>query len=399
MVISYLRSKLSSILEEAEADSGSPSHIISRFRSIQSQIQSTEASPISVDHLYDLIEALSECRVFAYQRRTPGVSKKGFNLIKLHHPLSELMFQRRIRKRLDTIDKKLRDPSPGDSRPPAELVIQQTYPILDPSLIIGLDAEAERIEAWLMATAGDALRAIGIVGRCGCGKTALAQKVFASPRVVEEFSPRIWVCLSNMLFDKDPRVRVVNYILEEIVHAAELEDSHCSLVKLLDKLQRRLMGKRYLIVLDDAWRLPGDSDTAEFMSQGLPKGSGGVVIVTSRREDVISRMVGDKHVIRLEPQLSGEICWQILSRDIQQQGKMEAIHPKLSIIEDDVKTHFDGLPLAAKSFASILPDLLTKKVKVITSPSLSFFFVFLKVQYIFLIKDAFILFFLYSEAC
>lgn len=171
VVSSYLRSKLSSILEEAEGDSGSPSHIISRFRSVQRQIESTEASLIPVDLLYDLIDALSECRVFAYQRRTPHVSKKGFNLNKLYHPLSEFMFRRRIRKRLDTIDKNLRAPNPGDSRPPAKLDIPLTYSIQDPSLIIGLDAEAETIEAWLMATAsseeegGDALRAVGIEGR------------------------------------------------------------------------------------------------------------------------------------------------------------------------------------------------------------------------------------------
>lgn len=129
VVSSYLRSKLSSILEEAEADSGSPSHIISRFRSIQRKIERTEASGIPVDLLYDLIEALSECRVFAYQRRTPEVSKKGFNLNKLYRPLSELMFRRRIRKRLDTIDKKLPAPSPGDSQAPAGLFIPLTQPI------------------------------------------------------------------------------------------------------------------------------------------------------------------------------------------------------------------------------------------------------------------------------
>lgn len=99
---------------------------------------------------------------------------------------------------------------------------------------------------------GDALRAVGIVGRCGCGKTALAQKVFASYKVEQEFSPRIWVCLSNMLLDNDvPRVSVVKFILGKIFPAGKLDGSES---KLLEMLEQGLMGKRYLIVLDDAWR-------------------------------------------------------------------------------------------------------------------------------------------------
>ncbi|KAH6803476.1 hypothetical protein C2S51_031723 [Perilla frutescens var. frutescens] len=200
------------------------------------------------------------------------------------------------------------------------------------------------------------LRVVGIVGRCGCGKTALAQKVFASPIVKKEFSPMIWVSLSNMLQLDDPTVGVVNHILKEIGRRDDRGVSNSDHSRLAEELQ----GKRYLIVLDNAWRL--DEWYEELFSHGLP--GGGAVIVTSRREDVIRRMVvgsdDDKHVIWVQPHLSDEICWQIFSKVLQQQRKMYLNHPKLSSIEDDVKRNFDGLPLAAKTFADILPHLLLK---------------------------------------
>ncbi|KAH6803468.1 hypothetical protein C2S51_031715 [Perilla frutescens var. frutescens] len=361
---SYLRSKLSSILDEAEADSGSPSQIISRFRSIESQIKSNY--PVMI--LYELVESVSECRVFAYERRTAAVSKKGYGFYFIINPVSELMFNRRMRKRLDSIERRLGTCPPPSLAPPPGPVIEQTRPIEDPSLIIGFEAQADKIEAWIMPAGDDAaalaFRAVGIVGRCGCGKTALAQKVFASPRIVEEFSPRIWVCLSNMLPGGDervdPRVRVANYILGEIGHDLDndMTSDSSDYMSLAEKLQRGLMGKRYLIVLDGARRLD------DWYDGFLPRGSGGAVIMTSRRENVIRRMVGDDdklvNVMRLEPHLSDEICWQIFSQVLQQQGKLEITHPKLSSIRDDVKRSFDGLPLVARTSANTLTDLLLK---------------------------------------
>ncbi|KAL7158048.1 hypothetical protein ABFS83_02G117000 [Erythranthe nasuta] len=410
VVSPYLRSKLSSVLQEAVADPDSPSRIVSRFRSIEKKInsmcddESTSSSSttiIPVDLLYDLIDALSDCRIFAHQRHKSA----GFSV----RFISEFFFKKDMGKQLDAIETRLNNippPPPPPPPPPAGdhgssrfLVIRQTYPLLDPSRIIGFETQAEEIESLLLknpnseehaaVAAAEGITAIGIVGRCGCGKTAFAQKVFASPRIQDEFAPRIWVCLSKLMFVDnnnnnnnnntnnnavDTRVRVLNHILEELGHdLPELEYADPNVIKLLDKLRRGLMGKRYLIVLDDAWRLddfyaglsdrlPRGSATAEFMSHGLPGGSGGALIVTSRSEDVIKQTVGDKHMIRMEPHLSDEICCEIFANAVRESGKLDMDNQMLKKIEDDVVRNCDGLPLAATSFADIISELLDQSL-------------------------------------
>lgn len=381
VVAGYLRSKLSSILQEAQDDPNSPSNILLLFRSIERQISfmsevtSNRTSPVPVNLLYDLIDALSECRIFAHQRHKASSSNK----VKItFSPLSNFLFKKNMKSRLDDIQMKLKN-LPGEitvesssSRTP--LVIQQTYPILDASPVIGFESEVAEIERLLLEgteeDSREGLTAIGIVGRCGCGKTALAQKVFASPRIQEKFYPTIWVGLSRVMLGVnqrvDARVRVLNYILEQLGHNTwDLEYADFNVIKLLEKVQRGLMGRRYLIVLDDAWRvdefyadlgygLPRGYATGEFFSHGLPKGNGGGIILTSRSDNVIRRMVGDKHVIRIEPNLNNNICRKIIADAVPQHSR---IKPMLEKVVDDLIRNSDGLPLAARSLADIISEL------------------------------------------
>lgn len=52
--------------------------------------------------------------------------------------------------------------------------------------------------------------------------------------------------------------------------------------ELLRKINQYLLGKRFLIVMDDVWSL--DSSWWQKIYSGLPKGNGSSVIVTTRNE-------------------------------------------------------------------------------------------------------------------
>ncbi|KAL2511678.1 putative disease resistance protein [Abeliophyllum distichum] len=346
-VTQFLRSKFLTLLEEAENDPGRLS-VLSRFRSTARLINftcenmsfmSNDTAWKIRDELYNLIDELSKCRIFAHKWRKAVTTKGLFHLMKT---LAEFWLTRGTRRKLKQIEDVFKnidtnlDTNQRDSSP--RNLVQQTYPIIDASRIIGFDSAATQIEKLLIQQDSgkdtDGFATIGIVGGSGSGKTALAQKVFASQIVKQTFYPRIWVCLSNILFDErvDLRARVLKYMLEELGHdISELEYADFSIVTLLEKLQRKLMGKRYLIVLDDAWkliewysdlgyRLPRGYAIGNCFSHGLPKGSGGGIIVTSRRENAAREMVGAKNLIHIEPHLSDEICWKIFT-DVVRRGR------------------------------------------------------------------------------
>ncbi|PRQ52138.1 putative P-loop containing nucleoside triphosphate hydrolase [Rosa chinensis] len=168
--------------------------------------------------------------------------------------------------------------------------------------IVGADEQAEKIEGLLCGGA----TAIGIVGIAGVGKTTLVHQVLNRQRVRHEFSPIIWLCLSDKEkyeFTNSIGISIVRRILDKLravdsgngaidnlndaIVEEERDISGLGLERLLARLNRLLSGKRYLIVLDDVWHISEFySDLGctiqDRLSYGLPKGSGGAVIVTTR---------------------------------------------------------------------------------------------------------------------
>ncbi|CAL5383072.1 unnamed protein product [Camellia sinensis] len=117
--------------------------------------------------------------------------------------------------------------------------------------------------------------------------------------------------------------------------------------ELLHNLHCRLLNNKYLIVLDNVWHASNwyfdlDSNSKLQMegnenytrlSHGLPRGSGGAIIVTSRLNEVASKMVGKRNLYPLEPTLDTESCWSIVIDSIE---KGISDHWILEKIKDDM---------------------------------------------------------------
>ena len=118
--------------------------------------------------------------------------------------------------------------------------------LVDESEVYGRDSDkSEMINLLLSDVAGSKkIGVIPIVGMGGLGKTTLAQAIYNNKNVTEHFELKAWVCVSKE-FDV---CRVTKRILEEeISDACNVEG--LNLMQL--KLKERLMGKKFLIVLDD----------------------------------------------------------------------------------------------------------------------------------------------------
>ncbi|KAB1227758.1 hypothetical protein CJ030_MR1G028905 [Morella rubra] len=136
------------------------------------------------------------------------------------------------------------------------------------------------------------------------------------------------------------------------------------LKELLYALHLQLVGKRYLIVFDDARDIDGHEswynrqlnlplshaydETWDSLASGLPKGYGGAVIVTSRDEKLMGKMVGKENIRHILPlSESDENCWSIFKEAAGENPNEE----------DDMKKEIQlkcaGIPLVAKMMGQI----------------------------------------------
>ncbi|KAF7092459.1 hypothetical protein CFC21_094942, partial [Triticum aestivum] len=117
----------------------------------------------------------------------------------------------------------------------------------------------------------------------GIDKTTLAQLVHNDERVKHHFELAIWVCVSDMF--------VIKQIIRSIIQVVTMNKCELTEMEALQKKLGDVLGKkRYLLVLDDVW----NEDTQKWNDMTsllcLHAGSGTVMVVTSRGDQVASIM-------------------------------------------------------------------------------------------------------------
>ncbi|XP_048439716.1 uncharacterized protein LOC103928935 [Pyrus x bretschneideri] len=367
--------KFLSSLRDAESElSGSVSimyfttikNLISSFRSIKNGAREIDIMPRPpydnseiIDFLYKLNDALAECRIFA--RECKELNKK----LLLFNPFG-FYFIQKMNNRLDGLRKELEslggaqrlDNDVGDCW--AEEVELPPCPVVDgfdEQVVYGFDEQAEKVEDLLCGegSTGNGFRTIGVVGIAGVGKTTLVHKVLKMERVKGKFNPIIWLPFSGMRKEEEQysRFSFETCIVDNL--GQTLDGRIVGLGKLLERLNQLFSGKRYLIVLDDVQQR--HISIEDRLWRGLPKGSGGAVIVTSRLTEVARKVVEERDLIYVEP-LDKEICWSIFEETMKNNKEVLNIscHTTLRKIENEIKDQCHGLPLAAKALAGIIPE-------------------------------------------
>jgi Leucine-rich repeat (LRR) protein len=233
--------------------------------------------------------------------------------------------------------------------------------------ICGRNEEKEAIIKMLLSddARGNEMGVIAIVGMGGIGKTTLAQLLYNDNRVKNSFDHLAWVCVSEdfNLF------KITKKIVEKVTSSThDNKDSdqrqkvtsstydNKDLDQLQSELSQKLMGKKFLLVLDDVW----NENFFQWDALCKPLKSGAQeskVIVTTRNNRVALVM----HASAIYPlkELPEEDCWSLFAKHAYHDGNYNA-HGELELTGRKIVEKCSGLPLAIQAMGALLrykPDV------------------------------------------
>ncbi|KAJ7947243.1 Disease resistance protein [Quillaja saponaria] len=217
--------------------------------------------------------------------------------------------------------------------------------LVEVSEVYGRDNDKNHIINLLLddASNDNKISVIPIVGMGGIGKTTLAQLVYNDDKVKLDFNLKAWVCVSEE-FDV---LKVTKTVIEAIT-LCNCDIKDLNLLQL--DLKNRLMGKKFLLVLDDVWN-ENYVDWDTLCSPFRYGAQGSKVIVTTRSEKValIMQTIPAYHL----GHLSNQDCWLLFARHALGSNDSE-LDPSLERIGRGIVKKCQGLPLAAKTLGGLL---------------------------------------------
>uniref|UniRef100_A0A6M2EKT5 Uncharacterized protein n=1 Tax=Populus davidiana TaxID=266767 RepID=A0A6M2EKT5_9ROSI len=303
------------------------------------------------DAAYDADDVLDEFAIEAQRRRQRGGLKNRVrSLFSLHqNPLVfRLKMAHKVKKVTENLDGLANEKNKfrlteGVGENEADCFDWRiTSSLVNESEIYGRDKEKEELISLLLANSDD-LSVCALCGMGGLGKTALAQLVYNDASVKGHFDLRIWVCVS---VDFDTR-RLSRAVIESI------EGNPCAIQE-LDTLQRRLqeklIGRRFLLVLDDVWDHHHEKWNA--LKDALRVGARGcAVIITTRLKQVADTMATIP--VHLMGRLSEDDSWLLFERlAFGMRRREEYVH--LESIGKAIVNKCSGVPLALKAVGSFM---------------------------------------------
>ncbi|XP_040992429.1 putative disease resistance protein RGA3 [Juglans microcarpa x Juglans regia] len=300
----------------------------------------------------DLLDGFStECLLREMMTRDKMEKKVRISFSNSNQPFYNLKMGHKIKAIRQKLDAIANDRKFHLEERPVEIGVRarkrdDTHSFVPEAEVIGREDDKKEIIDILLydSNVKENVGILPITGIGGLGKTTLAQFIFNDEEIDKHFQLKMWVCVSDTF---DVR-KVVEKILESAIK--QKPDITVQMDTLVHGLRKEIVGKKYLLVLDDVWN--EESEKWDKLKNLLMGGASGSRILITTRSPKVAQITHTIEPYFLQG-LDSQKSWCLFKKVAFENGE-EPVNSRKVEVGMEIVEKCSGVPLVIKTIGRSL---------------------------------------------